>query len=108
MRMRSGHTPDTQATLYPTTFRLLCSECARIRRSGLKPGYLSCPLAFDSNAPDACLPYVIEVVSLARLVEAEPTVRPAVDDRAVNAIGVQCFISTQEGGHDEAANGGVG
>jgi hypothetical protein len=54
------------------------------------------------------LPYVIEVVSLARLVEAERTVCPGVDDRAVNAIGVQYFISTQKGVPDETANGGVG
>jgi hypothetical protein len=65
-------------------------------------------VAFDSNASDSCLPYVIEVVSLATLVEAERAVRPAVDGRAVHAIGVQYFISTQEGGPDEAANGGVG
>jgi hypothetical protein len=54
----------------------------------------TCPLAFESNAADACLPYVIEVVSLPPLVEAERTVRPAVDDSAVDAIGVQYLIST--------------
>jgi hypothetical protein len=108
MRIRSGNTRHPKQPCTPTTFCLLCSEYARIRRSRVQRGYLSRPLAFDSNAPDACLPYVIEVVSLAPLVEAERAVRPAVDDSAVNAICVQYLISAQKGGPDEAANGGVG
>jgi hypothetical protein len=58
----------------------------------------TCPLGFDGNAPDACSPYVIEVVSFTPFIEAERTVRTVVDCGAVNATGAQDFMWQKKGG----------